>query len=139
MKLERAYELFEELQGTIRKFEDRGGSMPEEFDGVDYDNPDDVYRHNTARVAVDMLDSVSRLIDWANKPILAEGRLTKNSEGRYEIEDTDIYFTSGSLLDYWDEEDEEWCSSRVEHNGQDYFVVLLGREKNLEGVKVRAK
>ncbi|XWU16647.1 DUF5348 domain-containing protein (plasmid) [Bacillus subtilis] len=29
--------------------------------------------------------------------------------------------------------------SRVEHNGEDYYIVAMGREKSIEGLRVRIK
>jgi len=67
-------------------------------------------------------------------PVVAQGRLVKNSSGRYEIEGTDYYFTSGSSCEiyvsfYEDDEPGEnmtWVPTRIEHNKDYYFVARPG-------------
>ncbi|MCM3692198.1 DUF5348 domain-containing protein [Neobacillus niacini] len=143
MNIEQAYKIFNEIKNTIGKLEDRWGSMPEEFELNDYDSPDERFKDDMARTIVYKLDEVNRLLKWMEKPVLAEGNLFKRSDGKYEIEGADIYFTSGSPLDVWhyDEFDERyvWTRSVVEHNGEDYYIKALGRETSIEGVKVRAR
>ncbi len=63
-------------------------------------------------------------------PVVAQGRLVKNSSGRFEIEGTDYYFTSGSSCEiyvpYYDDEPGEnmtWLPTRIEHRTDYYFVA----------------
>ncbi|MFF5401166.1 DUF5348 domain-containing protein [Peribacillus butanolivorans] len=137
MKLEHAYELLDELQKTIKKFEDRYGNLPDEFDLNNYDDVEVKFKQGIACSIMDKLSDVSNLLEWVNKPIVVQGQLIKNFSGRYEIEDTEL--SSGYPLDFYDQEDEQWYKSRVEHNGSDYYIVGLGREKNINGVLVRIR
>ncbi|QWE49708.1 hypothetical protein [Paenibacillus phage SV21] len=50
-----------------------------------------------------------------------EGTLVLNALGRYEIDGTSIYFTSGDQIEYL--VNKIWKISRVEHNGEDYYIV----------------
>lgn len=138
MELKQALKVLEEIEHTISKLEDRYGKLPEEFE-YDYDNPKDKYQHDAVLSIVSTLEKAQRQIKWMNKPILSEGILVKNQNDRYEIEGTNIEFSSGSPLDVWDEEWGQWETSRVEHNGGDYYIVSLGRERPIAGVKVRKK
>lgn len=77
---------------------------------------------------------------YLQKPVVAEGFLRKNENGRYEIEGRE--FTSGESIEVlisdpgFDET--AWVKSRVEHNGQDYYLV--GYEKiPMDGLMARQR
>lgn len=67
-----------------------------------------------------------------------QGILIKRPDKRYEIENTEIYFTSGERIEYWDE-NRGWIKSRVEHTNDDYYIVDFGKDKKIAGLKVRTK
>ena len=139
MRLEDAYSIFKEIERSVGKLKDRTGYLPDEFD-YNTDDLEERYEHDMALVALNKLGDVVSILEWINKPVKREGYLTKNpSTGRYEFEGTDIYFTSGEPLDVWDEDWESWHHSRVEHSNGDYYIVALGKEKPIEGVKVRVR
>lgn len=50
------------------------------------------------------------------------GKLTKNRDGRYCIND-DVYFTSGDSIEIYF--CDSWLLIRIEHDGKDYFAVDL--------------
>lgn len=80
--------------------------------------------------------------------VLAQGRLVENSDGRFEIEGTNRYFTCGSSCEaylpydeYYEGEDDElmtWVPTTIEAtNGQYYFT---SRPKiSMAGVLVRVR
>jgi hypothetical protein len=142
MDLEKAYAIFSKIQGDIGCFKDNYGNFEDEF-YYDRENPEQRFKSDNARYVIDLLTDAYYRLEWVNKPVIAEGRLVKNDEERYEIEDTSIVFTSGRPLDVWryDEFDEkyEWVLTRVEHNGEDYYIKALGREAPIEGLKVRVR
>lgn len=74
------------------------------------------------------LDKLQWKIESLIKPIVTEGYLYKNSAGRYEI-DQYHYFTSGSPVEVLTFDDfhelQIWISTRIEHNGEDYYAVAL--------------
>lgn len=63
---------------------------------------------------------------YLQKPVVAEGFLRKNERGRYEIDDR-FEFTSGQSIEVLisdpDFDETAWVKTRVEHNGQDYYLV----------------
>jgi len=64
------------------------------------------------------------------------GILEKNQEdGRYYVKGTDICFTSGEPIEFM--KNKKYAASTVEHNGDDYYIVGLGRDVPIEGIKVR--
>lgn len=74
-----------------------------------------------------------------SSPVIAEGRLKKNSINRYEVNGVEL--TSGSYVEYLseDEDGNYYIPSSIEHNGEDYYIVNLGRDKKIEGLQVRIK
>ncbi|MFV0538522.1 MAG: DUF5348 domain-containing protein [Dysgonomonas sp.] len=88
------------------------------------------------------LEKIQNKINYLTLPIKCEGALFKNEEGRYEIESGD-YYSSGSLIEYlsYDERYDEypyWKKSRVEHNGEDYYIVGAP-DLSMNGVSVRVR
>ncbi|GGA58944.1 hypothetical protein GCM10007416_35140 [Kroppenstedtia guangzhouensis] len=78
--------------------------------------------------------------EYLQKPVVAEGFLRKNENGRYEIGDRE--FTSGESIEILISDpgfDETvWVKSRVEHNGQDYY--LMGYEEvPMDGLMARQR
>ena len=73
------------------------------------------------------------------KPVLVEGILIKNENGRYEVEGLEL--TSGQYIEYFrdDEFGGHYVPSQIEYHGQDYYIVGLGKEKPIEGLKVRIR
>ena len=66
------------------------------------------------------------------------GVLEKNGEdGRYYIKGTDICFTSGEPIEFM--KNKKYVASTVEHGGEsnDYYIVALGKDVPIEGIKVR--
>jgi hypothetical protein len=111
----------------------------DEFE-YDYDNVEDRFKNNMARKIANHTDELLYLAEWLAKPVVKEGRLVKdNSTGRYEIEGTDFYFTSGSTIEIWDIEDECYVKTRIEHTAGDYYAYAFGPEIKLEGLKARIR
>ena len=73
-------------------------------------------------------DDVSHLINR-----VASGRLYKNTDGRYAIND-DVYFTAGDSIEIFF--GKGWLLTRIEHNGKDYFAVDL-QGMSLTGLTAR--
>lgn len=136
MKLNDAYKIFNEIEESISKLKDRYGNFPDEFD-FDYEDLDQRFKHNAALSVVDGLEDVFNLLKWVEAPIIAEGRLTKNQNDRYEVQGHEL--SSGHRLDYFDENHDEWVFSRIEHNGKDYYIYHKGKEENIENTLVRIR
>lgn len=135
MKLEEAYKVFSEIKRSISKLEGRYGELQNEFE-YDSENPEEKFKDLIAYEIVNNLEDINSLLKWIEKPVIATGKLIKNSNGRYEIGDREL--TSGSTLDYYDE-DRGWVKTRIEHNGTDYYIVSRGRDEYIDNVLVRVR
>ena len=86
------------------------------------------------------LEQFVAVIDYISLPIKAEGTLLKNANGRYEFEARE--YTSGCRIEYLVYDDfegrEDWHLSRVEHNGDDYYIVA-NNGLSLDGLRVRIR
>ncbi|MEK4951942.1 DUF5348 domain-containing protein [Bacillus sp. FSL W8-1127] len=86
----------------------------------------------------DILFDAYILLKNLDKPVKAEGYLDKQKNGRYAIGDVEL--TSGMYVEYFSDEDGGYyVPSRLEHNGDDYYIVELGKDRSIEGLKVRIK
>jgi hypothetical protein len=95
--------------------------------------------HNTQVLEiVSFLQTVEReayKLTLSMNEIKAEGYLTKATNGRYQLDDYEL--TSGMSVEVledldWDEK-QVWHKTSIEHNGEDYYAVALGRNESLEG------
>jgi hypothetical protein len=110
-----------------------------------YDNPEELLlADELCQVMLD-LESAARVISYLSKPIKATGILHKNRNGRYECDYHE--FTCGNSIEYYtydyDTETYKWIISRVEHDGNDYYIVgsrRISKDSNpipMNGLKVR--
>lgn len=88
-----------------------------------------------------MADEQSR-ISFLFRPIIETGIIYQNSTGRYETA-SGYEYTCGYGIEYLKVSEDEyeptqWCRSRVEHNGENYYIV--GDTKmSLDGLTVRIR
>ena len=89
----------------------------DDLSGLNYDssNPDDAFLITELRGIMDKLETASCNIDYITRPIKGVYTLHKNRSGRY-----------------------EWAASRVEHDGDDYYIVGYPDIK-LDGLKIRLR
>lgn len=135
MILERAFEVFQEVNQSIKKLEDRHGKLPDEFE-FNYNDPEERSKNYIAMDIMYKLESVKDLLDWIEKPVHTTGSLVKNANGRYSVGSHEL--SSGYHLEYFGF-DNTWERSRIEHSGQDYYIVGLGKGQSIEGVLVRLR
>jgi hypothetical protein len=96
------------------------------------------YQLNVLLRVGEKLDDASYSLNNMLKPVQVSGTLEKNYEtGRYEVDG--ISLSSGYPVEYLSELDKCYIPSRLEHNGDDYYIVALGREEDIDGVRVRIK
>lgn len=73
--------------------------------------------------AFQFFDMAYARIQYINKPIVAEGLLSKQSNGRYALDEYE--YNSGDTIEFlfYDDciEKNIWARSRIEHNG-DYYI-----------------
>lgn len=88
----------------------------------------------------DRLYSSAILLNKVDKEIIADGILTKKKNGRYEI--NNIELSSGCNIEFIKKDEdglEYYYPSRIEHNGEDYYILSLGKDVKIEGLKVRIR
>lgn len=95
------------------------------------------------RGLAEKLDDIHRKLEYLSKDVISEGPIFHNSAGRYEMLNGD-YFTSGSTIELLvkdkDEDDRAyWIQTTIEHNGDDYYAVALGRETSINGMSARLR
>lgn len=96
------------------------------------------YQLNVLLSVSEKMNDVSHTLIGMVKPVRVLGHLKKNDEtGRYEVDG--ISLSSGYPVEYLSEEEQCFIPSRIEHNGDDYYIVGLGREESIDGVYVRIK
>lgn len=107
---------------------------------IDYDDPEQRFLVNELRGAMTFLDNASSSISYLQRPIAGEYTLHKNSGGRYECSAHE--YTSGNGIEFYfyDQYEERftWAASRVEHDGNDYYIVGY-KDLSLEGLRVRRR
>lgn len=141
------YELNEHIKAILDK---SGYSELETLERLDFNkrDPEQYFlSHRLSGVLYD-LEKVRDAMEYLQEPVKAEGQLHKNSRGRYCLEDHEI--TSGCrieiLLSYteWNNDtsmDEiltMWKAVRVEHNGNDYYIVGYD-ELSMDGLTARIR
>lgn len=52
---------------------------------------------------------------------MRQGRLYKNTSGRYQLENDTYYWTSGDAMQVYDNDLGEWLQGRVEYGDIDYY------------------
>jgi hypothetical protein len=122
-KLARFSEVYEEVERV---------TLPSEL------TMEERYQLNVLLRVGEKLDDASYSLNNMLKPVQVSGTLGKNYEtGRYEVDG--ISLSSGYPVEYLSELDKCYIPSRLEHNGDDYYIVALGREEDIDGVRVRIK
>lgn len=70
---------------------------------------------------------------------MKEGKLYKNSSGRYQLKGDSLYFTCGDTMQTYNEDEGKWIRGRVEHGDFDYYWTNDDYDIPLqEGMLVRA-
>ena len=119
----------------------------EDLTEVNYnkEDPEEAFKYRTIRHLLYRLEEVGLDAEELTYPIIAEGKLHKNTYGRYEVDGREI--TSGRAIELLtiDEEDEDrghnngsWKRTRMEHNGEDYYFYHY-RNIKPEGQTVRLR
>lgn len=108
---------------------------PEEIEIMNASDPDEVEKWYAIQKVYALLDEAFSLVKYYESPVIGEGKLVKNPNGRYELAGLEL--TSGSLIELLEEEDEtpRWVRTVIEHNGDDYYAVSV--RGSLEGKLAR--
>ncbi|RAU92491.1 DUF5348 domain-containing protein [Paenibacillus sp. YN15] len=114
--------LLPQMKRVVNLIEDTEDNWLDHYERLD---PDDQFQRYMFYFIAESMQKAQRTIEIMKAPVVASGKLYKNSAGRYEYE-RGSYFTSGCPIEFLHEEegrDPSWIHSRVEHNGSDYYIV----------------
>ena len=126
-----------QLHDLLYRLGDDGGNIASSRD------LDERFLIGQYRGLAENLDDIHRKLEYLSKDVISEGPIFHNSAGRYEMLNGD-YFTSGSSIELLvkDEDEDErkyWIQTTIEHNGDDYYAVALGRETSINGMTARLR
>ncbi|WP_372868144.1 DUF5348 domain-containing protein [Planomicrobium okeanokoites] len=128
-----------QLHDLLYRLGDDGGNIASSRD------LDERFLIGQYRGLAENLDDIHRKLEYLSKDVISEGPIFHNSAGRYEMLNGD-YFTSGSRIELLVEDDDEdedertyWVLTTIEHNGDDYYAVALGREASINGMTARLR
>ena len=107
----------------------------EEIELLNINDPDERQKRDAVCIALRMLTDVKADMDYFLKPIKETGVLQRNSNGRFELNGTEL--TSGSIIEILIEEPDEhpqWVKTRIEF---DFDYYALYRHLPLNDLKAR--
>lgn len=120
---------------TFKNYDDLSGLT------VNYEDGEQLFILDELRTVMDKLANVENIIDHLSRPIVETSRLFKNESGRYETRSGHC-FTSGCSIEALVSDDYHevpyWIRTRVEHNGEDYYLVGH-RDVPMGGLTVRMR
>ncbi len=120
--------LFEKLDGETHNIQ------------CDFNNLDENFmRDQYIWILCKLQDAYFRM-DYISKPVTDQGFIKHNDSGRYELP-SGYYFTSGNQCEILDEKygEQEWRYTTIEHNGENYYATVLGKNVSINGKMVRVR
>lgn len=124
----------------------------DDLSGIEYDktDPEQLFLIDKLCQVFYDLDNACSTLNHLSRTIKTEGILRKKSNGRYELNGSEL--TSGNGIEYLATDDRHhvydnsgsyqqvayWRSSRIEHNGADYYIVGDSDIK-LDGLRARIR
>ena len=131
--------LNQELKYIIR---DSEYSDYDDLSGLECDtsDPEQVFLREELKSIMYELDNASSNISYLNQPIAHEGELYKLDNGRYACDGCELSSGYGLEVLVYDETEERysWVATRIEHNGEDYYLVRLS-DTPLAGTRARIR
>ena len=121
---------------ALQRFEDSFERFENQYDREAV-SIDERSQFNQLRRIYDSSLDITNSLKFLQKPVRAEGALRKQSNGRYQVEGVEL--TSGHSIELYDDEDDIFYPTSIEHNGEDYYIVFLGREVPIESKLVRIR
>lgn len=107
---------------------------------IDYNDPEQILLWYELRSVLEQFQNSLDTIEYLEMPIAWTDTLHKNANGRYETEKQE--YRSGYQIEayIYDDYNERyaWIISRVEHDGNDYYIVNY-KDVPMEGLKVRKR
>ncbi len=145
MKTNEVIREMKSINNSISKiFKNVGYVDGNEYDNLDFDstNPDEIFLEKQMSKIFYMYECSQNLFEYLDIEIKYESKLFLNDDGRYETEKGD-YFTYGSIIEYLSNDDRYsdypfWRKSRVESDGNEYYIVDEPKV-SLSGLLVRVR
>lgn len=141
MKTNEAYFRLREVARTIQKNFMEDGHMidPHEIELGNELDPDEQQLHGELYGVLNCLETACELLSYYDKPVVATGKLWRNSNGRFELGGWEL--TSGQAIELlvydpeWDKAP-RWVRTRIEYD-TDYYAVY--QHMRLEGKQARIR
>lgn len=108
---------------------------------IDTNDGEQIFLRDELNCIMQKLSDAQRGIEYLNLPIGKVSRLHRNGYGQYETEDGDCLHCGYPLEALISDEYRNvpyWSSTRVEHNGADYYLVGH-KHTPLDGLTVRMR
>lgn len=108
---------------------------------IDYEDAQQLFLLDEVRMIMEKLDDVRARLSYLNLPIKEISKLHKNEIGKYETE-SGHYYCCGSNIEALVMDDchgvPYWVCTRVEHDGEGYYLVG-NKAISLNGLTVRVR
>ena len=109
-------------------------------------NPEDLLLVDEYRSILEKLSDVRRELRYLESPIAYTDTLVKLEDGRYETQEHEAFYFSGSMIEFLTTDEVMidghfkevpcWRISRLEYDNDDYYIVGY-KDVNLNGLTVR--
>lgn len=101
-------------------------------------NPNEIQLLDEYQTVMHQLCDILHVIEYQQRRIIGEGVLSLNAQGYFEDEYHEYHCGHGIEFYFYDEWDEKWKwrTSRIEHNGERYYIVN-NPDVELNGLRVR--
>ena len=103
-------------------------------------DPDSLMLREELTDVLNHLEAASNILTYLNKRVVGESTLYKKSNGRYGCETRE--YSCGNRIEFYgydeDLEKYRWYISRIEHDGNDYYLVGF-RNVPIDGLKIRIR
>ncbi|OMF17022.1 hypothetical protein BK131_03340 [Paenibacillus amylolyticus] len=128
-------ELLPRMQRVFKQIKDMEDEWSNHYDRND---PEEQYQRGMFYKAGDLMDDAARVLTQAFAEVRDEGHVYLQSNGRYELNGTELF--SGSPIEFLavDADPPRWVATHIEHYDGDYRLVNH-REVPLDGLHVRNK
>lgn len=141
MNTSEAYFRLRQVEKAIRSSFADGRFLiaPQDIEMENERDPEERQLHDELHTALYHLDNVCSILSYYDRPVVAEGVLYRNANGRYELDGHEL--TSGQTIELmvydpdWDKAP-HWVRTKIECDS-DYYAVY--QHMSLEGKQARIR
>jgi hypothetical protein len=138
VRLEEALNLIDIMNIPLSKIAEGWLEIPGHLE-YDENDAEQKYLRDMVVGLLPTLEKLHHEINRFQDPVMMEGTLVKNEQGRFQYKGTSYLITPETILDVWDEENGNWTTSKIEKIGNGYTLVGFDEEKVIAGLKFRKK